>query len=232
MEELKSSRSVAGKDFPNFEMLDAKIASALNRLIQNSQFKKKVSLEEGEKVFVTSGKIKGRDRRETNAVFGMRVTIVRNRHRKPNHPLSHNLRKHEVGVCREKEMPEAEASLRSSIDRRARHLHKSPCEYWHPPECQFQKTKSGCKFGAECSFPHWKVEEQPNKKQKDEGKKCSCYCEKCSCVSQDTEEPPDSRTTSMKGKKSVGTNATSTIHKGCIASSKHPRKTRSVAREN
>ena len=45
-DELKSSRSVYGKDFPNFEMLDAKIASALNKIIQNSQFKKKVSLEE------------------------------------------------------------------------------------------------------------------------------------------------------------------------------------------
>ena len=43
---LKSSRSVCGKNFPNFEMLDAKIASALNKIIQNSQFKKKVSLEE------------------------------------------------------------------------------------------------------------------------------------------------------------------------------------------
>ena len=43
---LKSSRSVYGKDFPNFEMRDAKIASALNKIIQNSQFKKKVSLEE------------------------------------------------------------------------------------------------------------------------------------------------------------------------------------------
>ena len=46
LEELKSSRSVAGKNFPNFETLDAKIASALNKIIQNSQFKKKVSLEE------------------------------------------------------------------------------------------------------------------------------------------------------------------------------------------
>ena len=35
-----------GKDFPNFQMLDAKIASALNKIIQNSQFRKKVSLEE------------------------------------------------------------------------------------------------------------------------------------------------------------------------------------------
>ena len=46
LDELKSSRSVCEKDFPNFEMLDAKIASALNKIIQNSQFKKKVSLEE------------------------------------------------------------------------------------------------------------------------------------------------------------------------------------------
>ena len=35
-----------GKNFPSYEMLDAKIASALNRIIQNSHFKKKVSLEE------------------------------------------------------------------------------------------------------------------------------------------------------------------------------------------
>ena len=35
-----------GKHFPNFEMLGAKIASALSKIIQNSQFKKKVSLEE------------------------------------------------------------------------------------------------------------------------------------------------------------------------------------------
>ena len=46
LEELKSSRSVAGKKFPKFETLDAKIACALNKIIQNSQFKKKVSLEE------------------------------------------------------------------------------------------------------------------------------------------------------------------------------------------
>ena len=46
MEELKSSRSVAGKNFPNFEMLDAKIASALNKIIQTHTLKKKVSLEE------------------------------------------------------------------------------------------------------------------------------------------------------------------------------------------
>ena len=46
LDEFKSSRSVVGNNFPNFEMLDAKIASALSKIIQNSHFKKKVSLEE------------------------------------------------------------------------------------------------------------------------------------------------------------------------------------------
>ena len=31
---------------PDFEVLDARIASALNRIIRNTQFKRKVSLEE------------------------------------------------------------------------------------------------------------------------------------------------------------------------------------------
>ena len=44
--EKKSLRSIAGKNFPNFEMLDAKIASALNNIIPKSHFMKKVSLEE------------------------------------------------------------------------------------------------------------------------------------------------------------------------------------------
>ena len=60
---------------------------------------------------------------------------------------------------------------------------KSPCEYWHPPECQFCKTKSGRKFGAECSFPHWKVEEQPNKKpKKGDDKSAVAVVKKCTTV--------------------------------------------------
>ena len=46
VDELKTSRSIEGKDFSNFEMLDARIASASSKIIQNSDFKKKVSLEE------------------------------------------------------------------------------------------------------------------------------------------------------------------------------------------
>ena len=46
MAKLKSLRSVPDKNFPNFEMLTASIASALNKIIQNSHCKKKVSLVE------------------------------------------------------------------------------------------------------------------------------------------------------------------------------------------
>ena len=41
VDDLKSSSSVRGIQMPNFEVLDARIASALNRIIHNSHFKKK-----------------------------------------------------------------------------------------------------------------------------------------------------------------------------------------------
>ena len=46
VDDLKSSCCVRGIRMPDFEVLDAKIASALNRIIHNTQFKRKVSLEE------------------------------------------------------------------------------------------------------------------------------------------------------------------------------------------
>ena len=46
VDDLKSSRSIRGTPGPNFELLDARIASALNRIIHNTCFRRKVSLEE------------------------------------------------------------------------------------------------------------------------------------------------------------------------------------------
>ena len=46
VDEFGSSRSITGWNFLHFEMFEAKIASALNKIIQNSYLKKKVSLEE------------------------------------------------------------------------------------------------------------------------------------------------------------------------------------------
>ena len=43
---LKSTRSMFGLQHPNFETLDARIASALKKVMKSSNFKKKVHLEE------------------------------------------------------------------------------------------------------------------------------------------------------------------------------------------
>ena len=71
LDELRSSRSVCGKDLPNFEMLDAKVASALNKIIHNSQLKKKVGqlrgAESPQKGLVSA--------RETNRPHDLRTTL-------------------------------------------------------------------------------------------------------------------------------------------------------------
>ena len=46
VDELRSSSSTRVISMPNFEVLDARIASALNKIIHNSHFKRKISLEE------------------------------------------------------------------------------------------------------------------------------------------------------------------------------------------
>ena len=46
VDDLMSSSSTRGIQMPNFEVLDVRIASALNRIIDNSHFKRRVSLEE------------------------------------------------------------------------------------------------------------------------------------------------------------------------------------------
>ena len=43
---------------------------------------------------------------------------------------------------------------------------RTSCEYWHPPECQFYKNETGFQAGDKCLFPHYKVDEQLNKKPK------------------------------------------------------------------
>ena len=65
----------------------------------------------------------------------------------------------------------------------------------------------GCKFGAECLFPHCKVEEQPNKKQKKGDDKSAVAIVKdvrqLGCVLKDS-EPPESVTISRKDTNVLG----------------------------
>ena len=46
VDDLISSSSIRGISMPKFEVLDARIASALNKIIHNSHFKRRISLEE------------------------------------------------------------------------------------------------------------------------------------------------------------------------------------------
>ena len=46
VDDLRSSSSTRGISMPTFEVLDARIASALNKIIHNSLFKRRISLEE------------------------------------------------------------------------------------------------------------------------------------------------------------------------------------------
>ena len=46
VDDLRSSSSIRSIPMPDFELLDARIASALNKIIHNSHFKRKISLEE------------------------------------------------------------------------------------------------------------------------------------------------------------------------------------------
>ena len=57
VDDLQSSCSVRGIRVPDFEVLDAKIASVLDRIIHNTQFKRKVSLAQKEDRFLRGRQI-------------------------------------------------------------------------------------------------------------------------------------------------------------------------------
>ena len=63
-------------------------------------------------------------------------------------------------VRREPEVPEARVSVVECLG-----------EKWHPPECLFYKSESGCRFGEKCSYAHRQVEQQPSKRSKKNGDK-------------------------------------------------------------
>ena len=76
------------------------------------------------------------------------------------------------GKRREPEVPGEEAPAVECIDGPARITSKelactTPfCEKWHPPECLFYKTESGCRFGEKCSYAHRQIDEQRSQRSK------------------------------------------------------------------
>ena len=65
------------------------------------------------------------------------------------------------------------------------------CEKWHPPECFFHKSESGCRYGEKCSCAHRQVDDQPSKRSQNNGDK-SAVCilkttQQLGCVFQEME---------------------------------------------
>ena len=120
-----------------------------------------------EKASVTSGKKKASVRKETDAVSATEPKIVR----KNQNTLAPRLLSqpyHEVEVCQGREVSEAKVTMGPCSYYLRGTCTRTPCEYWHPAECQFYKSETGCEAGNKCLFPHYKVDERPNKKPKKE----------------------------------------------------------------
>ena len=118
------------------------------------------------------------------------------------------------------------------------------CEKWHPPECLFYKTKSGCRFGEKCSYAHRQVDEQPSKRSKKNGdnsavvmlKKHEQYdrtgkpvvydssnTRQLGCVFQDTEPPKDFIDFTEELIHAEETNPMCKIHESRCTSRRHSR---------
>ena len=166
VDDLMSSSSVRGIPMPNFEVLDAKIASALNRIIHNTQFKRRVSLEEQ--------KVQKEDRflRERQIEYLIyeyfRVTGANDSVENYADLFTIGLRNDDIqefdskwdGMLLSMTKIESDDILEGLYKLRIREWVTSKtctnsfCERWHPPECLFYKSESGCRFGEKCSYAH------------------------------------------------------------------------------
>ena len=100
------------------------------------------------------------------------------------------------------------------------------CEKWHPPECLFCKTKSGCRFWEKCSYAHRQVDEQPSKRSKN-GDKSAVDMLKKNEPHCRTEKHVVCRDTSHERHEPVLCNSSSTRQLGCAFQNMEPPKSSS-----
>ena len=106
-----------------------------------------------EKVLVTSGKKKANVRRETSVVSGMRVTIVHNKKLKPKAATPSEPSMTRGRCVSRKRCIKGKSNHGAILRQPCRYYLKgtctsSPCEYWHPPECQLYKLNRDAKQGT------------------------------------------------------------------------------------
>ena len=102
------------------------------------------------------------------------------------------------------------------------------CEKWHPPECLFYKTKSGCRFWETCSYAHRQVDEQPSKRFKKNGDKSAVAMLKKYESYDRTGQPVVCRDTSHERHGPVVCNSSSTRQLGFVFQDMGPPKSSSI----
>ena len=107
------------------------------------------------------------------------------------------------------------------------------CEKWHPPECLFYKTKSGCRFGEKCSFAHRQVDEQPSKRSKKNDDKSAVAMLKKYELHDRTGQPVVDRDTRHESNHGpVGCSSSNTRQLGCVFQDMEPPKLSSILRKS
>ena len=94
------------------------------------------------------------------------------------------------------------------------------CKKWHPPECLFYKSESGCRFGEKCSFAHRQVEEEPVKRSKKNGDKSAVAMLKKNELHQRTGRPVKNA------------HSSNTRQLGCVFQDAEPPKSSSILRKS
>ena len=105
------------------------------------------------------------------------------------------------------------------------------CEKWHPPECLFYKTKSGCLFGEKCSSAHRQVDEQPTKMSKKNDDKSAVAILKKHESHDRTGKLVVCRDTNHERHGLVVCNSTNTRQLGCVFQDMEPPKSSSISEE-
>ena len=109
----------------------------------------------------------------------------------------------------------------------------SSCEKWHPPECLFYKTKSGCRFGEKCSYAHRQVDEQPSKRfKKNEDESAVAMLKKHELHDRMVKPVVCRDTRHAQGHGPVVCSSSSTRQLGCVFEDMEPPKSSSILRKS
>ena len=98
------------------------------------------------------------------------------------------------------------------------------CEEWHPQECLFYKTKSGCRFGETCSYAHRQVDEPPSERSKKNDDKSAVAMLKKNDLEESVWQPVKRDTCHELKQGPVGRRSSNARELGCVFQDMKPPK--------